>query len=1193
MLKMRQRAGPDDKSAILGRVLDHMDQGISVVDADLTVVAFNRRFLELLDFPAERFKPGDKFEAFIRYNAERGEYGAGDVDAQVRERIALAKRFEPHVFERTRPDGMVIEIRGDPIPGGGFVTTYTDVTERRRAGDALRRAEQAQRESEDLLKTIAEHSPAVICLKDLDGAYVFVNKRFEELHGLPADQALGRTAHELFAKPFADAFAAHDRMVLETADAIERKQPIPSIDGERTLLELKFPIRDAAGRPIAIALIATDVTERERAEASHRQSEQRLVDAIESISEGFSLFDADDRLVLCNSRYGDLYPGLAELIRPGMRFETICRMAGERGVVRDAAGRVDEWAEWRIAEHRNPSGPHVHTQSDGRWIQVSERKTTDGGTVAVFADITDVKRQQQELVAADRAKDAALRELEAVVDGIEYGVLLVDPDMRVRIRNRAYREIWASPDDWTETSPPLREDFEHSWRAGLYDLGDQRWEDYLAARLAGIERGDPTPWEMRLADGRVLQYRCLALPDGGRMLTYFDITDLKRREAELAEKTAILEATLENMDQAISMTDADLNVIAFNRRFLDLLDYPSDRFKPGDPLESLVRHEAENGAYGDGDVEQLVGARMALAARFEPFAVEYVRPDGTIIEVRGNPVPDGGMVTTYRDITKRRRAEASLRESESSKRSVLESARNAVSEANARLLDVIENMSEGIVAYDADDRLMLCNSRYKEFYGYSDADTAPGVSFQDLARIDRARGTIIAGEENIFAHIDSRNEYRRRLTGAFDIQLKDGRWLQIRDRATAAGGLVSIQADITELKQVEQALRASEERHALAMLGSNEGLWDWHVASDRMHVSPRFKAITGMDTDKLEITAAEWMGRLHPDDIERYRRDVRAHLRGKTEFLTTELRMLDRDGGVRWVHGSGLGLRDKSGRVYRMAGSVADITPRKEAELQLRHAKAEAEEATRAKSRFLANMSHELRTPLNAVIGITEMLLEDAEEAGQDDLIEPLQRITRAGKHLLHLINELLDLAKIEAGRIELGVEDFDVRSLIGEVSATVRPLAEQNGNRLIVRCPDDIGAVRSDPLRLRQIVFNLLSNASKFTENGEITMALARESAAAADWLRVTVSDTGIGMAPEEIDKLFQEFSQADSSTTRRYGGTGLGLAITQRLCQVMGGEIAVDSTPDVGTTFTVRLPATLDALTSRGPGGAQRPAT
>ena len=250
---------------------------------------------------------------------------------------------------------------------------------------------------------------------------------------------------------------------------------------------------------------------------------------------------------------------------------------------------------------------------------------------------------------------------------------------------------------------------------------------------------------------------------------------------------------------------------------------------------------------------------------------------------------------------------------------------------------------------------------------------------------------------------------------------------------------------------------------------------------------------------------------------------------------------------------------------------------------ELLEARKEAEAANTAKSQFLANMSHELRTPLNAIIGYSEMLYEEVAETDQGELSDDLQKIRGAGQHLLSLINDILDLSKIEAGKMELVTEDFDVRATIDEVTTTVQPLVEKNDNRLDIRCDDHLGTMHSDPTKVRQMLLNLLSNASKFTDGGTITLEAVRRTGAngGADILLFKVSDSGIGMTVEQMKKLFEAFSQAEASTTRKYGGTGLGLAITRHFCRLMGGDVTVESKPGVGSTFTIELPATFE-----GPG-------
>jgi signal transduction histidine kinase/CheY-like chemotaxis protein len=289
-----------------------------------------------------------------------------------------------------------------------------------------------------------------------------------------------------------------------------------------------------------------------------------------------------------------------------------------------------------------------------------------------------------------------------------------------------------------------------------------------------------------------------------------------------------------------------------------------------------------------------------------------------------------------------------------------------------------------------------------------------------------------------------------------------------------------------------------------------------------------------------------------------------------------------RDGSLVDVEVLGVPVR-VDGELVGLMGLYHDIS-----ELtQARHA---AEEASSAKSRFLANMSHELRTPLNAIIGYSEMVEEEITDLGHEELAPDLQKIQSAGKHLLALINDILDLSKIEAGKTELFLEDIDLAGLIRDVATTVLPLVEKNGNHLVVEARAS-GTLRGDLTKLRQMLLNLLSNASKFTDHGTVTLVAERAEGAGGPWVEFRVSDSGIGMTPEQMNRLFEAFSQADASTSRKFGGTGLGLAITRQFARMMGGEVTVASEPGLGSTFTIRLPAATSSGADAGTGDAPGP--
>jgi PAS domain S-box-containing protein len=382
--------------------------------------------------------------------------------------------------------------------------------------------------------------------------------------------------------------------------------------------------------------------------------------------------------------------------------------------------------------------------------------------------------------------------------------------------------------------------------------------------------------------------------------------------------------------------------------------------------------------------------------------------------------------------------------------------------------------------------------------------------------------------------------------------------------------------DISERKRSEEALRESEAGFRAAVEALGEGVVITDEQDTVVYVNPRMAQLSG-------YSAAEMIGHrvqellVPEDELAAYLSRSQLRLQGVPEQYEAPLER--KDGSRFWAAISSAPYRDPGGDIIGALIAVTDITERKAVQEQLVAAIDASEDANRAKSTFLANMSHELRTPMNAILGYSEMLQEEAQERGLGDLIPDLEKIHSAGKHLLRLINDILDLSKIDAGKMELYLETFEVGDLVKEVASTIEHLVKRKGNVLNIDTPADIGSVRADLTRVRQILLNHLGNAAKFTENGTVTLEARRESSGKTSWIVFAVRDTGIGMSPEQLGKLFQAFTQADASTTRKYGGTGLGLAISRQLCRMMGGDVTVESEPGRGSTFTVRLPANVES--------------
>lgn len=1001
-----------------------------------------------------------------------------------------------------------------------------------------------------LLAVLLDEMTAGIAQFDAGGRLALANHRFATMLGL-SDTAL-RPGATL------DALAAVLPATLSQPPAARLTAAWTSKAGahlEATAIPLPQP---------GFLLLLRDRTAQHAADDNLAELRSRMETLLTNSEDSTVLMEADGTIIENSSRSGRLLGLPDDMVVPGATHQDILRYMYRRGDF-GFDQPEDEFVEsrrQRILEARNLVYPAQ--MPDGRWVEYRFRVQDDERMVVQVRDITALKQREAEL-EAERAAHAAQRAmLDSIIENLPDGVMLYDRDLRWRIANRQVMRFQALSEDVAYPGARAEDILRYQARRG--DFGaipadDAALEALVRERTAVMRQPGGSRYTRKTAGGQWIEFNNIPLADGGLLTFYRDVTLLKQAEEDL-------QLVLDNLGDGVGLAEGNGDWIFANRAMHEMNGLPAELFTPGRSIDDYHRYVIDSGEVPLEPGQTMEQALEVFRHRFHSVSTEPLlrrRPNGRLIDHSRLRLPGDRRLIIQRDVT------------------ALHDAKEAVEQERTLLREILDACDALIVVSDRDSNVLLANNRQRDIMETPDHLYRPGTNLADAVR-HRYRAGIYGFEK------DEETAVAERLANPFGGDpaagsvvhytrtMPSGRSVEHMFTPISNGRLVvGFHRDITPLRQQEAALAAERAllREVLDAADSLIVLLD-RDANVLLANSVRRELMGTPDEFYQPGTnladAVRW----------RYRQGVYGYAHDEDTTVRMRVGNAYSGGVVRYERHMPSGLWVESVWIPisegRLLGFSRDITGLKASEQAARAAQAEAEAARdaaeaagQAKSDFLAAMSHEIRTPMNGVLGMLEVL---GRTTLSTDQARGIAVMRESAQSLLRIIDDVLDFSKIEAGRLEVEALPFSLRGIVEGSIETLTPEARRRGLALFADAPGPgPDWLMGDPTRVRQILFNLIGNALKFTERGFVRIAADAKAEGQEAVLSLVVEDSGVGMDEATRQKLFQPFTQADSSTTRRYGGTGLGLSIVRRLAELMGGGVALESTPGRGSRFTVTL--------------------